>query len=144
MGIMSGYFGMLGTRRLMESWVNGSEVQNSEDRIGIRNGGGGGWLPCSLVWRNVCVIWSGGDQAPLNDIERIISPNVTHKFDVALMLGQRRRRWSNINLTSYSCLVFSGIYVQSSDMFTNNSISGLLFWRCFYFPYLTQTPELRK
>ena len=42
-----------------------------------------------------------------------------HWADVVLMLGQRRRRWTNIKTTPVQCLVFAGIglvhYVSNSS-----------------------------
>ena len=39
-----------------------------------------------------------------------------HKANVGTMLGQRRRRWSNIVLTLASCLVFAGISQRDQSL----------------------------
>ena len=74
--------------------------------------------------------------------------NTVHSTNVGLMLGQRRRRWPNINPTLVECTVFAGIEIfveyvmvtKPSCAFINSNfiwtrVDCIMFCLYSYFPY---------
>ena len=56
------------------------------------------------------VLWQGFHSLTASQWPVLIyTGNTRHSPDVVSMLGQRRRRWANIETTSGECLVFAGI-----------------------------------
>ena len=58
--------------------------------------------------------------------------NTRHWSNVGWMLGQRRRRWSNINPTLVQCLVFTGLERRRSWVLTPLWPSSFKATKCFF------------
>ena len=65
---------------------------------------------------------TGGSARPA----RTLPNNTRHSTVAVLMLGQRRRRWTNIETTLGGCLVFAGcvlarIFIHNTTMYPANT-----------------------
>ena len=60
-------------------------------------------------WRKVlCLLGIAGIQPECHEH---IPTNTIHRNNVGLMLGQRRRRWTNIKPILFKCVVFAGYWL---------------------------------